>query len=139
MTDPTAPDTPLEDHEKIVQHIEHLATLMDSQFRLPGTKINLGLDTIVGLIPGIGDTASLGVAGYIVMQAARLKPPKRKLFHMSFNIFMDWLIGLVPIIGDIFDVGWKANNRNAKMMRELHEHRKATAPIDVTPPNSRVS
>lgn len=129
----------IEEHEKIIEHIEKLATLMDSQFKLPGTRINLGLDTIVGLIPGIGDTASLGVSGYIVMQAARLNPPKRKMSRMLFNIFMDWLIGLVPIIGDIFDVGWKANNRNAKLMREFHERKKMQTPIDVTPPDSRLS
>lgn len=121
-----------DEHEKIVQHIENLATLMDSQFKLPGTSINLGLDSIVGLIPGIGDTASLGISGYIFMQATRLKPPKRKMVRMGFNIFLDWLIGLIPIIGDIFDVGWKANNRNAKMMREFHDKRKRSEPINVT-------
>jgi len=123
----------LNEHEKIVQHIENLATLMDSQFKLPGTGINLGLDSIVGLIPGIGDTASLGISGYIFMQAARLKPPKRKMARMGFNIFLDWLIGLIPIIGDIFDVGWKANNRNAKLMREFHDKRKRSEPMNVTP------
>ncbi len=122
-----------EEHEKIVQHIESLATLMDSQFKLPGTGINLGLDAIVGLIPGLGDTASLGVSGYIVIQAARLNLPKRKLFRMGFNIFIDWLIGLVPLIGDIFDIGWKANKRNAKMTRELHEKRKRKEPINALP------
>lgn len=128
-----------DEHEKIVQHIESLAALMDSQFKLPGTSINLGLDSIVGLIPGLGDTASLGVSGYIVMQAARLNPPKRKMFRMGFNIFLDWLIGLIPLIGDIFDIGWKANNRNAKIMREFHEARKSREPIDVTPPRSSLS
>jgi len=123
----------LDKDEKTVCHIENLARLMDSQFKLPGTKINLGLDSIIGLIPGLGDTATLGVSGYIILQAARLKPPKRKLLRMGINIFLDWLIGLIPIIGDLFDVGWKANIRNAKMMRELHEQRASKAPIDVTP------
>ncbi|CAM3743613.1 DUF4112 domain-containing protein [Litorimonas haliclonae] len=130
---PEMDHTALDEQEKIVQHIESLAALMDSQFKLPGTSINLGLDSIVGLIPGVGDTASLGVSGYIFMQAARLNPPKRKMFRMGFNIFLDWLIGLIPIIGDIFDVGWKANNRNAKMMREFHDKRKRSKPINVSP------
>ena len=68
-----------EEHEKIVQHIESLATLMDSQFKLPGTGINLGLDAIVGLIPGLGDTASLGVSGYIAVSYTHLTLPTSDL------------------------------------------------------------
>ena len=120
-------------HEATVESIEALARLMDSQFKLPGTPINLGLDTIIGLIPGIGDTVGLGVAGYIVMRGAQMGVPKRKLSKMGFNIGIDWLIGIVPIIGDLFDVGWKANNRNAKIIREHFEKNLRT---EIIPPKS---
>ena len=105
---------------------------MDSKFQLPGTKINLGLDTIIALIPGIGDTVGLGVAGYIVMRGAQIGVDKHKLAAMSVNIFIDWLIGLIPIIGDLFDVGWKANNRNAQIIRQHYEDslRTKTIPPD---------
>lgn len=108
---------PPEHFEKRLNHIDGLARLMDSQFTVPGTQIKLGLDALIGLIPGIGDTISLGISGYIVAHAHSLGAPKRLLARMGFNIFMDWLIGLVPLIGDIFDVGWKANNRNASLLR----------------------
>ena len=116
---PPPPSRP--DYESTVESVEALANLMDSQFTLPGTSVNLGLDTIIGLIPGIGDTIGLGVAGYIVMRGAQLGLPKTKLSVMGFNIGVDWLIGCVPIIGDLFDVGWKANNRNAQIIRQHFE------------------
>ncbi len=104
--------------ETKVQAIESLAQLMDSQFPLPGTKLRIGVDTIVGLIPGIGDTLSLGIAGYIVFQSARLGVGMQNIMQMSLNIFIDWLIGLIPIIGDFFDIGWKGNLKNAAILRD---------------------
>lgn len=109
------------DHETTVESIEALARLMDSQFKVPGVPINLGLDTLIGLIPGVGDTVGLGVAGYIVMRGARMGIPQDKLMKMGVNIILDWVIGLVPIIGDLFDMGWKANNRNAHIIRQHFE------------------
>ncbi len=116
---PAAPARP--DYESTVESVEALANLMDSQFKLPGLPVNLGLDTIIGLVPGIGDTIGLGVAGYIVMRGAQMGVPKHKLSVMGFNIGVDWLIGCVPVIGDLFDVGWKANNRNAQIIRQHYE------------------
>ena len=107
--------------EKRVKHVEALAKRLDSQFSVPGTQFQLGLDAIIGLIPGIGDTLSLCIAGYIVLQAQRLGARKRTLIGMTYNIFIDWLIGLVPIIGDIFDMGWKGNNKNAALLRAAME------------------
>ena len=122
---------------KTVEHVEDLAQLMDSQFKLPGTGITLGLDALVGLIPAVGDTLNLGVAGYIVARAAKAGVGKATLLRMSWNIFIDWLIGLVPIIGDLFDVGWKANLRNARLMRRHYEKELARRPeIEVPPPEA---
>lgn len=106
-----------------LERLESLAKLMDAQFNIPFLPIPIGLDTIVGLIPGIGDTISLGVAGYIVAGAHRVDIPKRYLAQMGGNIFVDWLIGLVPIIGDLFDVGWRGNLRNVRIAREHLEER----------------
>ncbi len=107
--------------EAAVKSVESLARLMDSRFSLPGTEIKLGLDTLIGFLPGIGDTIGLGISAYIISRAAQIGVPKSKLTAMGFNIFIDWLIGLVPVIGDLFDWGWKANNRNAAIMREYFE------------------
>lgn len=118
---PPSETPPRPNDETTVESIEALASLMDSQFRLPGTRIKLGIDTLIGLIPGVGDTIGLGIAGYIVLRGARMGLPKHKLLGMGGNIFIDWLIGLIPIIGDLFDMGWKANNRNARIIRQHYE------------------
>jgi hypothetical protein len=101
-----------------VRRLEKLAETLDAKFRLPGTTISVGVDSIIGLIPGIGDTISLGLSSLYIGQALRMKLPKRRIAKMGFNIGIDWLIGLVPVIGDLFDVGWKANIRNAIILRE---------------------
>lgn len=106
-----------------LEKMEKLATLMDAQFNIPFLPIPIGLDTLVGLIPGIGDTISLGVSGVIVAGAGRLDVPKSKLAQMGGNLLIDWAIGLVPIIGDLFDIGWRGNIRNVKIAREHLEAR----------------
>jgi hypothetical protein len=103
---------------------------MDSMFRIPGTGIRIGLDSLLGLIPGVGDVAALGPAGYIVYSAHRMGAPKSLLARMGVNVGVDAVIGSIPLIGDIFDVGWKANRRNVALLRR---HIEATQPIDVTP------
>ncbi len=103
--------------------LEGLATLMDAQFNIPFLPIPIGLDTLVGLIPGIGDTISMGVSGFIIAGAGRLDVPRSKLGSMCGNMLIDWIIGLVPIIGDLFDIGWRGNMRNVRIAREHIEVR----------------
>lgn len=90
---------------------------MDSRFSVPGTNLNIGLDTLIGLVPGIGDTLGMGVSGYIIVQSKRLGVPKRAIGKMVMNSGIDWVIGTIPLIGDLFDWGWKANNKNAAILR----------------------
>jgi len=106
-----------------LERVESLAKTMDAAFMIPGTRIPLGLDTIVGLVPGIGDTVSLGVAAYIASHGIGLKAKRRHMMRMGGNIFLDWLIGLVPLVGDIFDIGWRGNLRNAALLRQITEDR----------------
>ena len=106
--------------------LEQLADLMDNRFVIPGTDIRVGLDAILGLIPGIGDTASLAVSGYIVHKARKAGVHPWLLSRMTWNIFIDWLIGLVPLVGDIFDVSIKANKKNVELLRAHFK----TAPYD---------
>jgi len=106
-----------------LERVESLARTMDAAFTIPGTRIPLGLDAIVGLVPGIGDTVSLAIAAYIASHGIWLKAKKRHMVRMGGNIFLDWLIGLVPVIGDIFDIGWRGNLRNAALLRQITEDR----------------
>ena len=94
-----------------------LSRLLDGAIRIPGTDIRIGLDPILGLIPGLGDWAGAIGSGYILVRAAGLGAARPTLLRMAGNIGVDLLAGLVPVIGDFFDVGWRANERNMALLR----------------------
>src|SRR5687768_5352518 len=106
------------EEEIALQRVARLAYWLDDRFQVPGTRLRLGLDGLLGLIPGIGDTATALVASYIVLEAARLGVPKRTLARMIANVGFDFIIGLVPLLGDLGDIAWKANRRNAHILRD---------------------
>jgi len=99
-----------------LDRVRKLAHLLDSSFGLPGTSVRFGLDSLLGLIPGIGDIVGGLLSGYIVYEALRLHAPKRLLLRMLGNIAIDTAIGAIPIAGDLFDVVWKANRRNLQLL-----------------------
>lgn len=101
-----------------LKNIESLARLMDSRFRIPGTNIRFGLDALAGLIPGIGDFATLFVSGYIMTILAKNGASGFVLARMALNIVLDAVLGSVPILGDLFDVAFKANIRNVQLLQE---------------------
>lgn len=106
------------EHDKIIAELETLAYWMDSKFAIPGTKTRMGLDSLLGFIPGIGDTMGFAVSAYMLGRAARLGVPKHLMARMLWNIIVDWFVGLVPLAGDIFDVGFKANIKNVRLLKE---------------------
>jgi hypothetical protein len=95
-----------------------LALIMDEFLCLPGTKFRFGLDPIIGLIPGLGDTASAIVSALALIQAARRGVPKVLLARMSLNILVNELIGIIPGIGDAFSFWFKSNTRNYRLLKE---------------------
>ena len=101
-----------------ISNLDSLAKLMDSRFTIPGTNIRFGLDSIIGLVPGVGDFATFMVSGYMVSILAKNGASGFVLARMTLNILIDALIGSIPILGDIFDVAFKANQRNIKLLRE---------------------
>ena len=103
--------------EAEIARLERLAGRMDSAFRIPGTRIRMGWDSIVGLVPGLGDAAAMAPGLYIIWRAHRLGVPTSTLTRMGVNSAFDWAIGSIPLLGDIFDVGFKANLRNAALIR----------------------
>ena len=104
-----------------LKQLGHLAKLMDAQFRIPGTDIRFGLDGIIGLIPGAGDLSTFAVSGYMVWVMANNGASGFVLAKMTFNILIDALIGSIPIIGDVFDIAFKANMRNMRLMQKHYE------------------
>lgn len=114
--------------EAELRRLDWLADLMDTRFRIPGTNIPIGLDAIIGFIPGIGDTLTLGVSAYILHRARPHVPPTI-MARMIWNIFVDWALGIIPFFGDVFDIGWKANRKNMNMIK-AHVLTKRYAHID---------
>jgi hypothetical protein len=102
--------------EAAIRRLERLAYWLDDRYRLPGTGIRVGLDGIIGLIPGIGDAAGGLLSAYIIYEARRLGVPNSVLVGMLGNFAVDFVVGAVPVFGDIFDIGWKANRRNVRML-----------------------
>lgn len=99
-----------------VERLQRLARLWDSAIRIPGTQVRVGLDPLVGLVPGLGDAAGALVAAYIVLEAVRFDVPGATLLRMLANVAIDALVGTVPVLGDIFDVAWRANLKNVALI-----------------------
>lgn len=114
----TAPDhnRPSDLERKRLKRVHRLARLLDSQFRIPGTKIRFGLDSIFGLVPVAGDTVTAAMAAYIIFEAFRIGVSRTIIMRMLGNLVIDWVVGSIPIVGDLFDLGFKANQRNIKLM-----------------------
>lgn len=98
--------------------LRRVSKLLDNAITIPGTKISFGLDPILGLLPGGGDTVTGGVAAYIVVEAARMGVPRDILWKMVGNILIDSFAGTIPVVGDLFDVGWKANVKNIELLEK---------------------
>ncbi len=109
--------------EAELRKLDRLAELMDNRFAIPGTSIRFGLDSLLGLLPGVGDTATLLVTLYLADRAKRYDLPGHLRARIYWNAFIDWAIGLVPFAGDIFDIGWKANVRNVALIRQYLQER----------------
>jgi hypothetical protein len=102
---------------EIEQSLDQLSRWMDGLFRIPGTGWRFGLDAIVGLIPGVGDTVSTLTGFYILAAGVRYRVSKVTLLRMGVNIGVDYLFGAIPVIGDLFDMAWKSNQRNVELLR----------------------
>lgn len=103
---------------EIEESLETLSTYLDGLFRVPGTGWKFGLDSLVGLIPNVGDTLTSVASFYILVAGVRYGVPKITLLRMAFNIGLDYLVGTIPFVGDAFDFVWKANKQNMDLIRE---------------------
>jgi hypothetical protein len=114
-----------------VERLRRIAWLLDRSIRIPGTRVRLGLDPLVGLIPGIGDLVGGLFSLYIILEAARLGVPRGLLGRMGWNVALDTLVGEIPVLGDLFDIGFQSNTRNLALLddhvRAPGEARRASA------------
>ena len=101
-----------------IARITALTKLLDSAFLIPGLNRRVGLDAVIGLIPGIGDAVSTLLASYIIWEARQLGLPRWKIARMIGNVAVDTAIGAIPVAGDAFDLFFKANERNLRIIRE---------------------
>ena len=103
---------------QIDDSLQRLSWLMDDLIRVPGLGWRFGLDALVGLIPGFGDSASALASFYILAQAVRYGVPKVTLVRMGMNLGIDYVVGSFPLVGDLFDAWWKSNQRNVALLSE---------------------
>ncbi len=98
--------------EQKLAHIRGLARFLDESIPVPGTKYKIGVEPIVGLIPGVGDFFGVTLSAYIILRAADLGVSAATIIRMIINLVIDGVIGSLPFVGDLFDLVWKANKRN---------------------------
>lgn len=102
---------------EIEKGLDDLARYLDGLFRIPGTGWRFGLDSLIGLIPNVGDTLTSLASFYILFAGVRYGVPKITLLRMAFNIGLDYVVGAIPFLGDIFDFFWKSNKQNMDLIR----------------------
>jgi hypothetical protein len=110
-----APDVGTVGLERL-ERLRRLGYLLDNSIPIPGTNFRIGLESIIGLVPGFGDLVGGGFSLYLMLEAARMGVPASLLVRMGWNVVVDVVVGAVPFLGDLFDAGFKANTRNLALL-----------------------
>jgi len=101
-----------------LDRLDMLATMFDTAFILPGTNVRFGVESLLRLVPGIGDVIASALSCYLLYEARRLGVPRLVFARMASNVALEALIGAVPLAGDAFDVFFRANRRNVALLRK---------------------
>lgn len=109
------------DRNQVRRRLKRLAWLLDSSIPIPGTRLSIGIDPLIGLVPFIGDLVGVLLSSAILVEAARLGAGRGVLMRMALNVAIEGLAGLVPLAGDVFDAAWKANQRNVRLLDQWCE------------------
>jgi hypothetical protein len=117
-------NTSVEAAPKEFKFLDAMSDLLDSRFRIPGTNIRFGLDFLVGLVPYAGDLVTFAFSGVLVLAMVRNGASGMVALKMLGNVLLDTLVGSIPILGDLFDLGFKANRRNYKLLQEHYQEGK---------------
>lgn len=111
------PNVPLRDMREL-RWIERVINVMDNRFRIPGTNIRFGLDPIIGLFPIVGEAVTFSISSILILSMVKYGVSRKVIIRMIGNVMIDALMGSIPLIGDLFDVAYKANQRNYKLLKE---------------------
>lgn len=114
-----------ESERRRLERVERLATLLDNAILIPGTRFRIGLDPLLGLVPGLGDALGALASAWIVVEAARLGASRTVLVRMLYNVAVDTLVGAIPGAGDLFDFVWKSDAKNVALLRRHLEQPEA--------------
>jgi hypothetical protein len=100
-----------------LDRLDVLANAFDTAFILPGTNVRFGVESLLRLIPGVGDALASALSFYLLYEASRLGVPRLLLARMAANVLLEGMVGVVPLAGDAFDVLFRANRRNVALLR----------------------
>ena len=114
----------LTDKRSRLAWVERWTDLLDTKFAIPGTNIRFGADFLLGLIPGVGDSISLGFSGMLIVNMAKYGASSQLIVRMLLNVLLDTTLGSIPLLGNVFDLFYKANQRNLRLMQEHYEEGK---------------
>ncbi len=102
--------------QRDLNEMRRLAELLDEAIKIPVVNYRVGLDALLGLVPVIGDFSGFAISSYIIFKAHNMGVPREKVSRMVFNSLVDVLVGSIPLVGDIFDLFWKSNKRNLRIV-----------------------
>ena len=119
------------DAASVRRRIEGMERLLERGFTIPGLNYPVGLDAVVGLVPVVGDLVTAAMGAWLVWEAKNLGLPKWKLWRMTGNVALDTAVGAIPVVGDVFDLAFRSNTRNLKIIRRhLDKHHPAQGTIE---------
>ena len=104
--------------QRDLNEMRRLSTLLDEAVKIPIVNYRVGLDALLGLVPIIGDFSGFAISSYIIFKAHNMGVPREKVSKMVFNSVVDVLVGSIPLVGDAFDLFWKSNKRNMKIVEQ---------------------
>ncbi|HEU4378549.1 MAG TPA: DUF4112 domain-containing protein [Hyphomicrobiaceae bacterium] len=111
-------DMPSESAQETFERLDKLSKLLDTAILIPGTNIRFGVDALIGLVPVVGDMISTAMSSWLIYEAHRLGISRLALWRMMGNVAIDGVVGAIPFLGDAFDVAFRANRRNLRILRD---------------------
>ena len=119
------------DPHSVRKRVEAMEQLLERSFHIPGTRIPVGLDSIIGLVPVLGDLVTAAMGAYMIWEARNLGMSKWKLVRMTANVGIDTALGAIPLAGDAFDFLWRSNSKNLRIVKKhLDKHHPGTRVIE---------